>query len=52
MDFGAPHAGFVIAAYAVSAAVLVALLVATFARDRLQRAEVKKLEAQRAEERP
>jgi len=49
MDLGAPHSGFVIAAYAVSAAVLVALLVWTLARDRLQRRELGKLDSNRGE---
>ena len=52
MDFGAPHAGFVIAAYAVSAAVLVVLFVATLARDRLKSRELKKLDPVRHEDRP
>ncbi len=51
MDFGGPHAGFVIAAYAVSAAVLAALLVATLARDRLKRRELQDLDSVRQEER-
>ena len=51
MDLGAPHSGFVIAAYAVSAGVLVALLVGTLARDRLRRRELRKLDSDRFEER-
>lgn len=50
MDFGAAHAGFVIAAYAVSGAVLGCLLVATLARDRWKSRELQKLNSVRRED--
>lgn len=50
MDFGAPHSGFVIAAYAVSVAVLVAIFVATLTRDRLKSRDLKKLDSVRRED--
>ena len=52
MDFGAPHSGFVIAAYAVSVAVLMGVLIATLARDRLKSRELKKLDPVHRKDRP
>jgi heme exporter protein CcmD len=40
MDFTAPHAGFVIAAYAISALVLAAVIIAIVARDRKMRRDL------------
>jgi heme exporter protein CcmD len=47
MDFSAPHVGFVIAAYALSAALLVGLTLVVIFRDRALRREAAKLERQR-----
>ncbi len=48
MDFAAPHMGFVVAAYAVSAAGLVALVVAIYARLRRTTRLLQSLEARGA----
>jgi heme exporter protein CcmD len=40
MDFTAPHAGFVIAAYAISALVLAAVIIAVVGRDRKMRRDL------------
>lgn len=52
MDVSAVHIGFVIAAYAVSAIVLVGLLVSTIARDRFLRRKLRQLEPVSRKERP
>jgi heme exporter protein CcmD len=51
MDFAAPHAGFVVAAYAVTLVGLCLLVVATMIRDRrlsrgIARAELRKRQAE------
>lgn len=48
MDMGAPHAGFVIAAYAVSLLVIAGLALFIMGRDRALRAEARRLEARTA----
>ena len=40
MDFTAPHAGFVIAAYAISAFVLAAVIISVVGRDRKMRRDL------------
>jgi heme exporter protein CcmD len=40
MDFNAPHAGFVIAAYAISALVLAAVIISVVGRDRKMRRDL------------
>jgi len=52
MDFAAAHAGFVIGAYALSAVVLVGLIVYILGRDRLLRGEAASLERQRHKDTP
>lgn len=47
MDFAAPHVGFVIASYALSAILIVGLAAYVIARDRSLRAEAERLEARR-----
>jgi heme exporter protein CcmD len=44
MDWSASHAGFVAAAYGLSAVILVALVVFTLARDGRRRREAQRLE--------
>ena len=51
MDFSAAHSGFVIGAYALSAAVLGGLLVFIIWRDRYLRAVASRLEQDRREDR-
>lgn len=48
MDWGSAHAGFVAAAYALSAAVLLALAIFILARDRANRQRIDELEARGA----
>lgn len=43
MDFASPHFGFVVAAYALSLAVLAGMLIWTLARRRALAAEVKRV---------
>ena len=43
MDFGAPHIGFVIAAYVITAGVLIGLCVKTFASLKARERELSKL---------
>lgn len=45
MDFAAPHVGFVVAAYGVSAAVIAGLVAAVFARHRRTLRHLSELEA-------
>ena len=52
MDFAAPHTGFVAAAYAISALVLIGLAASIVIRDRRLRAEAEALERQRAKDVP
>lgn len=52
MDFSAAHAGFVIGAYALSAVVLVGLVVYVLGRDRLLRGEAAALDRQRHRDNP
>ncbi len=47
MDFSAAHTGFVAAAYALSAAVLLGLCAAITMRDRWMKSELQKLESRR-----
>lgn len=47
MDFAAPHAGFVLAAYALSCIFLLGLTIRVIARDRKLRAEAWRLDQQR-----
>jgi heme exporter protein CcmD len=47
MDFSAPHTGFVIAAYAVTIAALLALVIVTIMRGRRLSREAADLEARR-----
>jgi heme exporter protein CcmD len=47
MDFAAPHAGFVIAAYALSALLIAGLTLYVVIRDRKLRAEAAKLDKSR-----
>ena len=51
MDFSASHAGFVIASYGLSLAVLGFLTVSTLLRDRRLRAEAERLDARRRTQR-
>ncbi|CAN5382085.1 hypothetical protein BH10PSE7_BH10PSE7_23090 [soil metagenome] len=44
MDWSASHAGFVAAAYGLSAAILVALVAVTLLRDRRRRREAARLD--------
>jgi heme exporter protein CcmD len=48
MDWSSAHAGFVAAAYALSAAVLLALTIFILARDRANRHRIGELEARGA----
>ncbi len=52
MDLSAEHLGFVIAAYALSAILLVGLVIYIFARDRGLRIEAARLEQSRRKETP
>lgn len=47
MDFSAAHAGYVFAAYGLSAALLTGLCVYVILRDRSMRADAARLEARR-----
>ena len=47
MDFSAPHAGFVIAAYAISAIFLAGLVIRVVIRDLALRAEAETIDARR-----
>ena len=47
MDFSAPHAGFVVASYALSFILIGGLTVRILLRDRRARAEAERLERQR-----
>ena len=47
MDWSAPHSGFVVAAYAISAAVIAALVLYVVLRDRRMRGDAAKIEANR-----
>jgi heme exporter protein CcmD len=47
MDFSAPHAGFVIAAYGLSAILLVGLTLSVILRERALRREASQLERHR-----
>jgi heme exporter protein D len=51
MDWSAPHAGFVAAAYALSLAILLALVAWVIARDRANRHRIDELEARGASRR-
>jgi heme exporter protein D len=48
MDWNAPHAGFVAAAYALTLAILVALIAFILLRDRGNRRRIEELEARGA----
>ena len=52
MDLAAPHTGFVAAAYAISALVLIGLAAVIVLRDRRLRAEVETLDRQRPKDAP
>ncbi len=52
MDLSAEHLGFVIGAYALSAILLVGLVIYVFARDRGLRAEAARLEQRHRRETP
>lgn len=47
MDFSAPHAGFVVASYALSAVLIAGLVIYVIARDRSLRGEANRLDARR-----
>jgi len=52
MDLAAPHAGFVAAAYGISALVLIGLAAFILMRDRRLRAEAEALDSQRLGDSP
>ena len=52
MDFAAPHAGFVVASYALSVIFLAGLIVYVLGRDRALRSEAARLERHRPGDRP
>ena len=47
MDFTAPHLGFVLASYGISAALILGLVFCTLHRDRSLRAEAERLDRNR-----